>query len=284
MPNNTRVAQPGLAGIWCSIIVAGLALLQSDGLADDASTGAENVSQSQLDAANMRLLQKTVNEQQLKIAVLQAQVATLEAQLKSMGLVPASEATTQPVLSRPKRIIFIYTQSTPDVDAVVHRAVQQLDADQWFNLYTIYRYTVYPFQPHFVEASEINKQKFSLITNANEIFGQISVELKVAAQVHPDLIWLVGPSHVDESEDVFVREVRQILAGTDIRVDTALDFMPHDPKDLHLCWRISHETGGVCVDKDGNPMDEPPVPLAAPAPPAPAQPQMPNILRDKPEN
>ncbi len=60
MPNNPRVAQPLLAGIWWSIIVAVLAFIQTDGRADDASTGAENVSQSQTDAQVTDKLKKSL--------------------------------------------------------------------------------------------------------------------------------------------------------------------------------------------------------------------------------
>ncbi|MGD0464310.1 MAG: hypothetical protein ABSB74_17645 [Tepidisphaeraceae bacterium] len=279
---NQHLSRLAQFGIWGVVFVLALTAVHRRALADGPTVDSDDISRAKIDSANTRLLQRKVDEQQREITLLRAEIAALKAQLQSMGLTPVTDATTRPALSRAKRISFIYAQGTADVDREIHQAVDELDHDQWFNAYTLYVDSVQPYQPHFVEASDLNKQKFRKDFRSEPTYGHLMSALTVAAQAHPDLIWVVGPSHVDQDEDQFIRDLHKVLPGSHIRIDTALDFMSHDPRDLHLYWRISHETGGVCVDKDGNPMDEPALPLSAPAPPPQPQPQTPSILRDKP--
>lgn len=267
-------------GYGCLILI--VTLFCRHALADGAQSGGDDVSQDKINAANTRLLQKTVEEQRSEIALLQKQIAALKSQIESMGLVPVTDPTTRPTVSKPRRIIFIDAQFSSIVTAEIHKAVDQLDSDQWFNIYTLNVDAAYPYQPHFVQATDANKRKLDANSGTPVSFGYLLSGLAIAAKVHPDLIWIVGEPYGVQSEDPFMHDLHQILKGSQIRIDTALDFMPHKPQDLHLYWRISHETNGVCVDKNGNPMDEPPVPLSPPPITPQPQPRSPTILKDSP--
>jgi hypothetical protein len=282
MENSKNVISQMKCVLVCFCFVLIAMPFTSHAIADGTQSDTDDISQAKINAANARLLQKTVQEQQVEIASLQAQIAALKAQLESMGLAPVNSTTTQPISEKPRRIIFIEAVNTLDVDAEVQKAVDQFTEDQWFNVYTMYGNTVYPFQPHFVEATDANKKKFHQSSEPNNICGSLLNALNIAAKVHPDLIWLVGPPYQSPNEDSFLHDLHQTLNGTNVRIDTAIDFLPHSAQDLHLYWRISHETNGICVDKNGNPMDEPPLPLSSPPVAPQPQPQTPTILKDSP--
>jgi hypothetical protein len=283
---NQRLSRSIQFGTWGVVFILVLTAVHKRALGDGQPAVSDDISQAKMDAANATLLQKTVNEQQKEIAPLRAEVAALKAQLQSLGLTPETETTTQPTASKPKRIIYIYAQMTPPVDAEIHKAVAALDADQWFNAYMLYGNKVHPFKPEFVQASDYNKKRFQdnfHLPNLYTFNHSLMSGLTIAGQVNPDLIWVVGPPEIQAGEDSFIKDFHRLLPGLHSRIDTAVDFMEHNEGDIHLAWRLAHETGGVCVDKDGNPMDEPPLELSPPAPPLPPQPlQTPSILRDKP--
>jgi uncharacterized small protein (DUF1192 family) len=271
---------------WGMALVLVLSVVGGRAIGDGQAMQSDDFSPAKIDAANSTLLQKTVDEQQREIASLRAEIAALKAQLRSMGLTPTTDATTQPVASKVKRIIFIYAQMTPDVDVEIHKAVAALDGDQWFNAYLVWGNQVHPFKPEFVQATDHYKKEFQDAFHLPGFYTfdhSLMAGLSIAAQFHPDLIWVVGPPEIRASEDSFISDFHKRLPGLHARIDTAVDFMQHNEGDIHFLWRLAHETGGVCVDKDGNPMDEPPLPLSPPAPPPPPQPQQtPTILRDKP--
>jgi hypothetical protein len=260
-----------------------LALIDGRALGDGAVQPDDDISQRKIDAAETRMLQKTVKEQQSDIASLNAEVAALKAQLQSMGLTPVTDATTQPAsLRKAKRIIFIYAENSPGVDAEIHKAVDGLDSDQWFNVYTLYIDHANPYTPKFIQATADNKKRFASELhprgfNAANLFSGVAI----ATQVDPDVIWVVGSPYSRPDEDSFIADLHKIAPGFRGRIDTAAAFVLGNASDLHFLWRLSHETGGVCVDSDGKPIDEPPVPLVAPAVPPQPQPQTPGMLRDK---
>jgi hypothetical protein len=136
-----------------------------------------------------------------------------------------------------------------------------------------------------VQATDYNKKKFQDNFHFSGLMwgGYLMSGLAIAAKVNPDLIWVVGTPEIRGDEDSFMKEFHKSLPGLHARIDTAVDFTLHNEVDIHFMWRLAHETDGVCVDKDGNPMDEPPLPLSAPpTPPPKPEPQAPSILRDKP--
>jgi len=280
------MSQSAKFGGWGMLLVLGLTILNGRAIADTPPAQSDVISKEQINAADNRMLQKTVEQQQQEIASLRTEVATLKAQLESMGLNPDTDATTQRSAGKTKRIIFIYAVMDPAVDLEVHKAVAALDADQWFNAYMVYGNQVHPFRPKFVQATDYNKKKFKDDFHLPGIYTfdhSLMAGLTIAAEFHPDLIWVVGPPEVRAGEDSFIKDFHRLLPAFHSRIDTATDFMQRNEGDMHFMWRLAHETGGVCVDKDGNPMDEPPLTLSVPAPPPPPQAQpTPTILRDKP--
>jgi hypothetical protein len=140
-----------------------------------------------------------------------------------------------------------------------------------------------PYKPQFVQATDANKRKFQNDYHPDGYsLSSLLAGVTIAAKVDPDLIWIVGAPNSRPDENTFVNELHELAPAFHGRIDTAADFVLHSADDLHFMWRVAHETGGVCVDKEGHPIDEPPVPLSAPTLPIRPEPQTPTMLRDKP--
>ena len=254
-------------------------------LGDGPVQQGDDISPATNDAAEARMLQKTVIEQQQQIASLRAEVAAMKVQLKSFGLEPETGATTRPApIGKAKRIIFIYADYSQAVDTEIHKAVASLDSDRWFNIYTLYMDRVNPYTPKFIQATDFNKQKFQSGFHPNGFwYGSLQAGVTTAAQVNPDVIWVVGSPFPPPDENSLIGALHTVAPAFHGRIDTAGEFVVGNTSVLHMMWRLSHETGGVCVDKDGNPMDEPALPLSPPVmPPPKPEPQTPSILRDNP--
>jgi hypothetical protein len=285
MSMNIKRIGPTPVGLWAVVFFLALAGLRSRAYGEGPNQQSEDISPATNNAAEARMLQKTVNEQQQQIASLRAEVAALKAQLKSFGLEPETGATTRPARTgKAKRIIFIYADYSQAVDTEIHKAVAALDSDQWFNIYTLYMDRVNPYTAKFVQATDFNKQKFQSGFHPGGFwYGSLQAGVTVAAQVNPDVIWVVGSPFPPPDENSLIGALHTVAPAFHGRIDTAGEFVLNNTSVLHMMWRLSHETGGVCVDKDGNPMDEPALPLSPPViPPPKPEPLTPSILRDKP--
>jgi hypothetical protein len=231
--------------------------------------------------AEIHLLQKEAAAQKQENDSLRSQIASLRAQLRAVGINPNADPSSRPAAAKPVRILFIYASFTSDVDKQIRQAVNGLAQDQWFNVYLLSVDKIVPYKPQFVQATDLNKQHFQKDFSGSEMnWGMLLPALTIAAKVHPDLIWVVGKPYPYD-EDKFMSDLHKLYPGNRTRIDTAIDFTQHSPTELHFMWRLSHETDGICVDRDGNPMDEPAVPLSAPQTPAKPETPKPGILHDQ---
>lgn len=221
------------------------------------------------------MLQRVIDEQRQQIAALKSQIAALNAQLASLGVQPVNAPATQPggdVARRAKRVVFIRAVNDEEAASELDRAVNDLGADDWFNVLTIQGREILPFQPHLVTASEFNKKRFEKYLDPRfVVFGSWLPAVKEAAKVDPDVIWLIARGNATD-EEALIRDLRKTLAGKKSRINTTVAYTPgYQPKDQHLMWRIAHETGGICVDRDGDAIAEPALPIQTnPEPPTPA--------------
>ncbi len=237
--------------VWCLVLILGVTAAIQPARADDTAQPSD-VSPATIDAAQTQMLQRKVSEQQRDIASLRAEVVALKAQLKSMGLKPVTDATTQPVtVGKAKRIIFIYATTQQEIDAEIHKSVGALDVDQWFNVYTLYDTRAFPYKSEFVQATQANKKKFDSDFHPGFMIGTLLPGVANAAKLNPDVIWVVGAPIAKLEEETFMSELRRLAPGFRGRIDTAADFMHANVYDLHFMWRLSHETGGVCVIRMG---------------------------------
>jgi hypothetical protein len=285
MLTNDQLSRQTHFGLWSIVVFLALTTLHRHALGDGPAQQSDDISPEKNDAAETRMLQKSVNEQQQQIASLRAEIAALKAQLQSFGLEPQTGDTTRPaVAGKAKRIIYIYAENSQAVDTEIHKAVAALDSDQWFNIYTLYMDRVNPYTPKFIQATDFNKKKFqSSFHPGSSYMVDLRAGVTVAARVNPDVIWVVGSPFPPPDENTLISALHTLAPAFHGRIDTVGEFVSNNTSVLHMMWRLSHETGGVCVDKDGNAMGEPALPLSAPAmPPPKPEPQTPSILRDQP--
>lgn len=247
-----------------------------------AQTEPEPVDAEKLEQANAQMLRKVVEQQRKEIAELKEQVKMLTEQLQSFGLAPARDgAATQPAEEvrdervPPKRVVYVLLSHV--VAPEVARAVNELSDEQWFNIVIAKSDgSVVLFQPQLSQANRVTRPKASEFLDKAKFSAspRLLSGLEVAAKARPDVIWVVGRTDSRDADGV-MKEVHRINLVSKSRINTTT-INALLPEDFHLLWRIAHETGGVCVDKNGNPIDEPKLPPNKPAPPA----TRPSILKE----
>jgi hypothetical protein len=246
------------------------------------TTQPASINDSASDLAQIRLLNRTIDRQKQEMAQLKLQVAAMRAQLKSLGITaaPATSPSTQVAAqSTPHRIIFVRVSDAPTVVEEIRRAVKELDASQYFSVVTPNNGKVLRFEPELVLATDRNKQKFLDYMKPSTYFFPVNWldGVQVAAKWRPDVMWIVGTPSIS-NEDQSIPQIKKLVAGTSTRINT-VELQDYAPETNHLLWRIASETGGVCIDKKGEPISEPALPIKPPAPPPSPEPK--SILQVK---
>jgi hypothetical protein len=246
------------------------------------TTNSSEMPARDVERADAELLRKTIERQRAEIAALKGQVDALVAQLRGLGIQPVVgpnadvAAATQPVV---RRVVFVrFGYSNRFVNDQIMTAVNDLRADQYFNVLGCDTGKVWPFEPQLVAATEQAKQKLKKYLVPETVFRPNWLDgVEAAAKWRPDVIWLAG-APAAEPEEQTIAELKKRIAGSGSRVNTTLLFAPAaTAEQQHFLWRIAHETGGECVDKDGEAIGEPALPV--PAAPKPPPPQPKSVLR-----
>lgn len=215
--------------------------------------------------AELNLMRRLNLRQNDEIARLKSDIAALTQQIRDLGQTPvASTATSQPsdATTDAHRIIFIRINGSRQTYELILAAVDQLNPDQYFNVLTSGLGQTLLFEPKLVPGTEFYKKKVKTYLNPGEPVMETWLDaLTAAVKWRPDVVWLIGQPHVfDEEQDI--REMKKRLAGSSTRINTSIAFSTFStPETDHLAWRIAHETGGICLDKEGQPIQEPAVPV-----------------------
>jgi len=234
------------------------------------------------------LLRQRVQRQEEEIAALRAQVLALAAQLESLGMEPAI-ATSRPSAppdaaakdARPRRVVFVLATDGREEKNQVARAVDELGPQQWFNVVVLTGEQSTPFQKQLVQPTELNRKKLREFLDRNfTVTGKWLTAFDASMRWLPQEIWFINTGGAMDDEDTFIRELLQLNAVARARVNTTIAYSRYGaPQFHHALWRIAAETGGVCVDAKGQPIDEPVLPIAAPSKPLSIPP--PSILRSQ---
>lgn len=157
------------------------------------------------DRLGRKLLQQRVERQEQEIAALKAQVASLTAQLESLGMKPATTPRATAAASaeanqvgKPRRIVYVVCDTA--AEAEVQRAVNELSPEQWFNVVLPGNRDGYAFSTQLVQASEPNKKK--LATYLAERTGGHSnwlEAMELALKWRPNVIWFLAHGRSAES-------------------------------------------------------------------------------------
>ena len=96
----------------------------------------------------------------------------------------------------------------------------------------------------------------------------LSRRLEVAVKNRPNVLWLV--SHVwEKDEDAEMAAIQKVLAGTGTRINTTvakMGIVSNAKQGKHFLWRLARDTGGICIDDNGDQIDEPSLPAELPKP------------------
>ncbi len=175
------------------------------------------------------------------------------------------------------KVIFVSYAPTPDYAevATIGQSINDLQADQSFNLFIPYRDGVDALQKgFFVLATPENKRRAGKLLARHRFYeGHLEDALKAAINYRPDLICVATKGEVKEMEAT-LKMLRQANGAHPIPIDTCLKFSP-SVQMQHFLWQLSKESGGVCLDEKNQPADEPVLPVKAVEPtqtPAPAKP------------
>lgn len=217
-------------------------------------------------SAELRLLRAQVKQLQSELAALKTQNAALKARLLAVNVDP--DPATQPTASssaKPRRVVFIadYTTfgSAGDIHEQIRQAIGQLTDDQWFNVVVSDPRTARPFSKLMVQATPVNREKaIAFLPDARAfLYGNPAMTLPAALQLRPEAIYFFGTG---VSSDTLADLKKRNDAGIHARFYTTTAFTPPGyPAMLHALWQLAHDSGGVCIDAKGNPIDEPVIPV-----------------------
>lgn len=172
--------------------------------------------------------------------------------------------------SPPKRIVFIQLMGSHVMSEEIVRAIEKLSSDQYFNVITPNGQESISFSPQFLPANDVNKRRIREAIKPNTYVLSQSWEacMEAAARNRPDLIWVVGTVRTGV-EDEQIATLKKLLAGYPTRVNT-VGSLGTTAKAKRLLWRMAKETGGQCIDEQGNEIVEPTSPTKPPSSPRPA--------------
>jgi len=243
----------------------------------------KSIDSSRMDQAEVKLLRQSIERKDKQIADLQSQVTKLQEQLQSLGVAPQAITTTQPAVDRPsKRILFLQLDLWGRGEKEVNKAIDELKPDQLFNVMTPKGKEIISFSKVFLEASEMNKKRFHDWNAPSPVVydDKFTPMLEAVAKVRPDVLWIVGQIGTKD-EDKSIAEMKKAMAGTGTRINTTTAINSHTSIEVrHFLWRLSKETGGVCVDNEGNVIDaEPSAPFSIPLTPPPPK-EKPSVLKN----
>lgn len=176
----------------------------------------------------------------------------------------------------PKRIAFIQLMGSHVMSEDFLGAIETLSSDQYFNVFTPNGQESILFSPQFLPANNLNKRRIreAMPPNTYVLSRNWEACMEAAAKNRPDLIWIVGTVRTGVEEDD-IGKMKKLLAGYPTRVNT-VGSLGTTAEAKRLLWRMSRETGGICIDEDGNLMAEPT--SAGPRPAAPRPATRPSVL------
>ena len=237
------------------------------------------------EVAEVRSLRSQVTQLQEQVAALKTENVDLRGRLTAAGINPEDgQGTSDATEAKPKRVVLAVDYWWPGgkADEEAARVISQLDPDQWFNVVTsrlaVGHLVAQPAFGAMQHATPMYRDK--AVAYLKGTAGRYSGErttLLGALKFRPEVIVYVGGCPDDETIAEFVKENRGISA----KVYTTTMNAGSDPKVLHRLWQLAHDTKGRCVDADGQPVDEPGLPIVVPPPAKPAPATKASVFKTK---
>jgi len=229
--------------------------------------------------------------------------------------VAASQPTTQaatPAGSRPRRVVFVVDASgsmMTKLDAVrvqIRAGLQELAERDYFNLVAEQNGGAVPFAKQMTLATPANVQEAAKWIMALEARGGGSFDhaLPAGLNLHPDSIWLVSDGDLDAPLETLkairkantaripintVFHFAEMAGGRVVTIGVKAGSAPAAIGSAaeRLLWQIAEDSGGICLDREGKrilqppgqPLELKPAPAPTPAPLAPVK--GPSIFREK---
>lgn len=258
-------------GYWCMLV----------GVMSRAAAGAEGPATQVVEAAEMRMLRSQVTQLQEQVVGLKMENERLRGKLTSAGIsVEDGQGVNAANSTRPKRVVvavdFAWPGESANAEAI--RVISQLEPDQWFNVVTSgvvnMQVAALPMFGSMQHATPQYREKASSHFKGLRMSAYERTTLLGALKFRPEvIIYLGGYPNAETIADV-VKENR----GINARVYTTTMYA-QSPQALHGLWQLAHDTGGRCVDADGQPVDEPGLPIAVPAPVRPGPATKPSVFK-----
>lgn len=229
--------------------------------------------------AEIRLLRSRIASLQKELNDAKAENSAIRARLLAVGIEPLPTTGPTTAAARPKRIVFVLDPDEAN-SPEIRSAVSELEQDQWFNVIVPIRDGALPFSRLMVEGKEATRERAKTFLDDQQdgaTTNHVEYALFAAFGFRPEAIYFLGSQLSEET----LAEVRRLNRGVNARIHTTLPAGTLSAEQRHAFWQIAHDSGGVCVDENGEAIEEPGLPMTVTVleEPAPVATTKPSIFR-----
>ena len=183
----------------------------------------------------------------------------------------ARTASSRPIVikapvSRGKRVVFVVDASEsmlsafPSVRTQVYAGVMELGPRDEFAILVEQNGKVTAMADGLLPVNDDTAARAWEFLSAREAegAGDFTDGLGKALAMRPDVVWVVSDGETESDGMDLATTFRKANAAARVPINTVLHFTRH-PKFERRLWQISHDSGGVCLDRDGRPAERLPL-------------------------